>query len=47
MRIPAYSEEISIPRQKPFKMMRKNEGSNEHFYGEFTAIANKFWCPHE
>ena len=43
----AYSEVISIPRQKPFKMIRKNEGYNEHCYSEFTAIANKFWCPHE
>ena len=45
--IHAYSEVISIPRQKPFKMIRKNEGYNEHCYSEYTAIANKFWCPHE
>ena len=42
IRIHAYSEVISIPRQKPFKMIRKNEGYNEHCYSEFTAIANKF-----
>ena len=46
-RIHAYSEVILIPWQKPFKMIRKNEGYNEHFYSEFMAIANKFWCPHE
>ena len=34
IRIHAYSEVISIPRQKPFKMIRKNEGYNKHCYNE-------------